>query len=554
MTQTYLKRQIAVKATQFTDQKKDSVYNWAKSIQGNVFHSWDEKGNPVLKIPTLEGEMTCSIGDYLIVEPFPTDWRKLYPCKEEVFVKTYIKAPGIGDLKGDKVSKNIRQEVEGEKVHLFWGNNKYLGYLYMEVDGYYVYVESEKLRGGHWAGYELMEIASIIDDLNKPWDNRVGEYFKRLSGIGHAGEREVMIQAFYKVRQLFQNREWIMDGRGSYPYDDDRYKEEVRYLFDEFEALYSETFSNIKSKTFEYRDEIIKKYEEDKGLEGSGILVDAPIWYTKEEIYNWLRHENYSEQIANELSDKWATSSQFAFEKGWQKRGQQEKDVSVKPGFDIWTKEAINLLHWSSLGADVLSTMCEKVNLTAGAETAKELSENIKSFLSNPSKPPKATAPIISARWVREEIERRISYLKKADAEICKERWDMTQPEFKRLVARDTSNFLTERRRELEDLLKLISADESPRAFPTGWMPGTPKLDKPCVFVSKSGNDYSVWEVLYMSNGDGTYPVRCNGDEYGSYLAICNGNGEEWGDINDFHCDQYYMLYSTDSYEIEQEK
>jgi hypothetical protein len=44
-----------------------------------------------------------------------------------------------------------------------------------------------------------------------------------------------------------------------------------------------------------------------------------PIWYTKKELYNWLIHENYSKQIAEELSEKWAISSQMAFAKGWEK-------------------------------------------------------------------------------------------------------------------------------------------------------------------------------------------------------------------------------------------
>lgn len=61
-------------------------------------------------------------------------------------------------------------------------------------------------------------------------------------------------------------------------------------------------------------------------------------------------------------------------------------------------------------------------------------------------------------------------------------------------------------------------------------MPGTPPLDKPCVFVSKSGSDYSVWEVINFNTEDG------------SYLAICDGKGQEWGDISEFHCDSYYMI------------
>jgi len=89
MISRFKKKSIEIDAVQFTDENKDMVYNWATSIQGNVYHSTDEKGNPVLLIPTLEGEMECSLNDYLIVEPFPIDWRKLYPCKQSIFEQSY---------------------------------------------------------------------------------------------------------------------------------------------------------------------------------------------------------------------------------------------------------------------------------------------------------------------------------------------------------------------------------------------------------------------------------------------------------------------------------
>jgi hypothetical protein len=75
-----------------------------------------------------------------------------------------------------------------------------------------------------------------------------------------AHEKEVMMQAFDKVRQIFECRQWIMDGRGSYPYNDDRYKEEVRYLYDEFDAIQKDTWKNIKSKSVDYRQQIIREY------------------------------------------------------------------------------------------------------------------------------------------------------------------------------------------------------------------------------------------------------------------------------------------------------
>ena len=42
-----------------------------------------------LLIKTKEGEMKADIGDYVIKEPFSTDDRKFYPCKPDIFEKTY---------------------------------------------------------------------------------------------------------------------------------------------------------------------------------------------------------------------------------------------------------------------------------------------------------------------------------------------------------------------------------------------------------------------------------------------------------------------------------
>lgn len=41
-----------------------------------------------LCIKTSEGIMHASIGDFIIKEPFDKD-RKFYPCKKEIFEKTY---------------------------------------------------------------------------------------------------------------------------------------------------------------------------------------------------------------------------------------------------------------------------------------------------------------------------------------------------------------------------------------------------------------------------------------------------------------------------------
>ena len=85
----FVKKPIEVEARQFTEETRHSVYNWASSIQKNVEPTNDKEGKPALLIPTAEGEMLCSIGDWVIKEPNPTEDRKLYPCKPDIFEQTY---------------------------------------------------------------------------------------------------------------------------------------------------------------------------------------------------------------------------------------------------------------------------------------------------------------------------------------------------------------------------------------------------------------------------------------------------------------------------------
>jgi hypothetical protein len=83
----YRKKPVVIEALQFTEETKNQVYYWAKEKQQNVYHAWSEgeKPAPILMIPTLEGEMTCSIGDFVI----QGIQGELYPCKPDIFEKTY---------------------------------------------------------------------------------------------------------------------------------------------------------------------------------------------------------------------------------------------------------------------------------------------------------------------------------------------------------------------------------------------------------------------------------------------------------------------------------
>lgn len=71
-------------------------------------------------------------------------------------------------------------------------------------------------------------------------------------------EREVLIKGYDAIRKLFKSRDWLMEGRGCYPYNDDRYKQEVRYIMDAFNEINKNVWRDIKSKTFEYKKAVEK--------------------------------------------------------------------------------------------------------------------------------------------------------------------------------------------------------------------------------------------------------------------------------------------------------
>jgi hypothetical protein len=81
MVKKYVKRPVVIEAMQFTDETKDMVFNW---VSCNVSADF-ENGAPILKIQTLEGVMTASLGDYII----RGIQGEFYPCKPDIFDATY---------------------------------------------------------------------------------------------------------------------------------------------------------------------------------------------------------------------------------------------------------------------------------------------------------------------------------------------------------------------------------------------------------------------------------------------------------------------------------
>jgi hypothetical protein len=108
--QTFRKKPVVVEAMQFTEEAKDQVFNW---ISCNRMPSWDDDGKPALIIQTLEGNMKAVIGDWIIKEPFPTGDRDFYPCKLDIFEKTYEKSTPLEPVKSLQECQNQIAEIHG---------------------------------------------------------------------------------------------------------------------------------------------------------------------------------------------------------------------------------------------------------------------------------------------------------------------------------------------------------------------------------------------------------------------------------------------------------
>lgn len=67
--------------------KNDSITLEENTFRIDLVNGGCQVGNLIIK--TSEGEMLADIGDYVIKEPFPTKDRIFYPCKPDIFEKTY---------------------------------------------------------------------------------------------------------------------------------------------------------------------------------------------------------------------------------------------------------------------------------------------------------------------------------------------------------------------------------------------------------------------------------------------------------------------------------
>jgi hypothetical protein len=120
------------------------------------------------------------------------------------------------------------------------------------------------------------ELSGEVSDLKKKVEEleiKLRHSENNVAGLmQEIGEKEVLASAFDKVRGLFESREWITQGRGPYAFDDEEYRKEVQYLLDDFNKIQEETWRNIRTKTFEYKQKLIKSYEGDLKEENRYLL------------------------------------------------------------------------------------------------------------------------------------------------------------------------------------------------------------------------------------------------------------------------------------------
>lgn len=90
----YRKKPVVIEAVQFFD-TSESIEELSKFIDNqNLRVSYADPINPVVKIETLEGVMNASVGDYIIKGING----EFYPCKPDIFDKTYMLAGETGEL------------------------------------------------------------------------------------------------------------------------------------------------------------------------------------------------------------------------------------------------------------------------------------------------------------------------------------------------------------------------------------------------------------------------------------------------------------------------
>lgn len=83
----------------------------------------------------------------------------------------------------DEVHNKLKDMITAKlrtngRADLFFNDSVYLGYAYRESDGYYVFMNAIENQGA-WSSYSLDLVSNKLRELNKPWNDKVNEYFEK---------------------------------------------------------------------------------------------------------------------------------------------------------------------------------------------------------------------------------------------------------------------------------------------------------------------------------------------------------------------------------------
>jgi hypothetical protein len=111
----FRKKPVEIEAIQWTGTNVEECMKFCPLLLMETYLA-----NGTLTIPTLEGKMIASAGDWIIKEPFPTGDRRFYPCKPDIFAATYepVDLPANGGAMGTALVASLANMPNEPKPRL----------------------------------------------------------------------------------------------------------------------------------------------------------------------------------------------------------------------------------------------------------------------------------------------------------------------------------------------------------------------------------------------------------------------------------------------------
>lgn len=73
----------------------------------------------------------------------------------------------------------IERYEDNVKFYEVLFNKKFIGEFHSLEDGYFYFLP-DKNNGGVWSSDSLQEIANKLNEINKPYEDNINEYFNKL--------------------------------------------------------------------------------------------------------------------------------------------------------------------------------------------------------------------------------------------------------------------------------------------------------------------------------------------------------------------------------------